>query len=202
VFQTRLGHAKADDGAVFPWPAAARERAAALLTEAPAGLRPRSLDPGATIEPLSLARAEAMGLSLHGSGAFGPGECDVFGRVAPQAIMARISDGAVQSVAATRRDVGDIASGGGKVGMAVVEHRLTYFDIPHAGDRFDVRTGLVSADPKLLRFAHWMFDPASGRPWARADAALVVFDLQARKSLALPDSVLAALRARVVEGLD
>lgn len=198
VFHTLLEHARAGDGQPFAWPRAAREHAGALAVELPAGLGPRSLTPGEPPGAASLARAESIGLVRYGAGAFTPQDCDAFGRVSAFQIMGRMGDGAAQAIAAARDAAGPVSPGGQPIGLAVVEYRLIYLDWPRAGDRFDVRSGLRVAEARRLGWTHWMLDPETGRPWAVAIGVLVPFDLDARKTLTLPDRALKALRRRVV----
>ena len=199
VFHTRLTHARAGDGQGFAWPRAVREHAADLAVEVPPGLGPRSLAIGEPPGEASLDRAEALGLIRYGAGAFMPQDCDAFGRVSAAQIMGRMGDGAAQAIANTRQAVGAVTPGGQPIGLAVVEYRLIYFDSPRAGDRFDVRSGLRVVEPRRLGWTHWMLDPETGRPWAIAIGVLVPFDLDARKTLTLPDAAQAILRAKVVK---
>lgn len=201
IFQTHAAHVTSGDTKPFPWPASARTKAQALTGTVPPALAPRSLTPGAPTAPKSLQALDALGLKLHGAGAFGPQDCDVFGRVRADRIMGRISDGAAHSIAAMREAVGDIASGGRPIGVAVVEYRLVYLDWPGAGDRYEMRSGVVFGRPRLIRWAHFLNDPATGRPWAKADSVLVPFDLETRKVVTLPDVALATLKTMAREGL-
>ncbi len=198
VFHTRLAHARATDAQAFPWPRAARSRAEKITVAVPPGLGPRSLALGEPTAEASLARAESLGLARYGAGAFMPQDCDAFGRVLAHQIMGRMGDGAAQAIAATREAVGPVSVGGEPVGLAVVEYRLIYFAWPGAGDRYDVRSGLRVAEPRRLGWNHWMLDPDTGRPWAVAVGVLVPFDLQARKTVTLPDEALAVLKSRLV----
>ena len=198
VFQTHLAHVRASDGQGFAWPRAARARAGDLVVEVPAGLGPRSLEPGEPPGVASLERAEAMGLIRYGAGAFTPQDCDAFGRVSATQIMGRMGDGAAQAIDSTREAVGRLTAGAQPIGLAVVEYRLVYFDWPRAGDRFDVRSGLRVVEPRRLGWTHWMLDPETGRPWAIAIGVLVPFDLEVRKTVTLPEKALEILRARVV----
>ena len=198
VFHTRLIHAKASDAQPFGWPRAAQERAAAVMVETPAGLGPRSLQPGEAAPQASEAQADRLGLVRYAAGAFGPHECDAFGRIGPAQIMGRMGDGAAQAIAATREAVGEAAPDSPPIGLAVVEYRLIYLDWPRVGDRFDVRSGLRLAEARKLGWTHWMLDPATGRPWAIAIGVLVPFDLDARKTITLPDEALAILQGRLV----
>lgn len=190
VFHTRLAHARAGDAQPFAWSRAALARAGALEVEVPAALAPRSLKPGPCRTDAGLERADALGLRRYGAGAFGAADCDVFGRVGAARIMGVLADGSAHEVAAIR------AAAGEQVGVAVVEYRLSYLDWPAAGDRYDIRSGLGSAEPRRLGMEHWVLDPASGRPWALAEAVLIPFDLEKRKALTLSEPALAALRAQ------
>ena len=201
VFQTRLVHAKATDAEPFPWSTAARDFAAALMVEIPAGLEARSLTPGEAGKAGSVTEADRMGLQRYGAGTFGGQECDVFGRVGAHHVMARISDGAAQAIADTRLAMAQATPGAPTIGVAVVEYRLAYLERPRAGDRYDMRSGLRFAQPRRLSWSHWLLDPSSGRPTAVADGVLVPFDLKARKTITLPDAALEALQAQVVKGL-
>ncbi|HEY5411390.1 MAG TPA: acyl-CoA thioesterase, partial [Caulobacteraceae bacterium] len=193
VIQTQVRHAAVTDGRRFAWPRSALARAESLRVRLPDGLGPRSLTPGAAVGEASLADAESAGLVRYGAGAFGPGHCDVFGRVAADQLMARLADGAAQGIGVTRAAAGD------SLGLAVVEYRIVYLDSPRAGDRFVVRAGLARADPRRLEWSYWMFDPDTGAPRACARSVLVPFDLEARKAMTLPGDAVARLRERVIQ---
>jgi len=197
VFHTRLAHVRARDCDAFPWSAAAARRAEALRVRTPEGLGPRSLELGRGRADAGLEAAGRLGLARHGLGAFGLKDCDVFGRVRASELMGRLGDASADPVAAVRAAVGE-GLGGARIGMAVVEYRLAYLAWPEAGDRYDLRTAWTGAEPRRLRFEHWILDPDSGRPWAVAEAVLVVFDLDLRKTVTLPEDALADLRRRVV----
>ena len=192
VFHTRLAHVRAPDAQAFAWSRSAIDRAKALMVEVPDGLSPRSLTPGKAPAAANLQRAEKLDMGRYGAGLFGPEDCDVFGRVRPGQIMARLADGSAHEVAGVRRVVGE------SVGVAVVEYRLNYLDWPSAGDRYDIRSGLRQAEPRRIQFENWVLDPESGRPWAIAEAVLIPFDLDARKALTLEGPALDALRGQAV----
>ena len=192
VFQTRVAHA-ARDGQVFAWPSAARERAESLRTEVPEGRGPRSLDPDRGRRNASLALADELGLARHGLGLVLPQHCDAFGRAQPSDLMGRFSDAGAVAAALVREATGR------HLGMAVVEYRLDYLAWPAAGDRCELRTAWTEVEPRRVRFEHWLLDPDTGRPWTVAEVVLVVFDLEARKAVPLPDDALAKLRANLVK---
>ena len=198
VIQTRLVHARAQDGQPFPWPRAALARAGALSIAIPPGLEARSLTPGDPPEAGTSAQADRLGLVRNGLGAFALQECDAFGRVGAAQVIGRMGDGAAHIIATTRDSIGAPASGDRPVGVAVVEYRLLYRTWPGPGDRYDMRSGFKSVEPRRLRLSHWLLDPESGQPWAEAHAVLVPFDLKRRKAVTLPQHALEALASRVV----
>ena len=102
VIQTRLAHVTAAGGRRFAWPSSARARAESLGVKIPDGLGPRSLEPGVRVAERMLAEADSAGLRPYGAGTFGPEDCDVFGRVAPHRLMARMHDGAGSGIAMMR----------------------------------------------------------------------------------------------------
>jgi acyl-CoA thioester hydrolase len=194
VIQTEVAHVSAADGRRFPWSQSARGRAESLRVSIPDGLGPRSLDPGVQLKRRTLAEAESAGLIRYGAGAYGPEDCDVFGRVAVDRLVARMIDGAAHGFEVIRGAVGD------SQGMAAVEYRIAYFDPPRAGDRYLVRAALVQAEPRRLGFCYWTFDAETGSPLAAARSVLVPFDLEARKAMTLPEKAVGRLKEVVIEG--
>ena len=195
-FQMLVSHATAREGRPFPWPAWARARAAALMIEAPEPARPRSVPLGAVETAAGLPRALELGLQRIGMGVVRPDECDPFGRISPGRIMRRLSDSAVHLFGALLAGVA-----GQRVGGAMLEYRFVYAAWPRMGDRFEIRSGVAGVEPKVARLVHWMLDPASGRPWAAAEAVLAAFDLEARKLIELTETDAASWRAAVRPGL-
>jgi acyl-CoA thioester hydrolase len=196
-FQTVVAHATARDGTPFPWPGRLRARAEALAVEVPpqAAARSIGLDPVET--RASLARADELGLKRTGLGVVRSGDCDVFGRMRPELMMARISD-AIPHFFDGERPGGSEAA---RVGGAALEYRLAHFAWPRAGDRVELRSGSAGGDARFRKLVHWLLDPATGRPWGAAEAIAVSFDLETRKIIALSDEALAAVNAEAIEGL-
>lgn len=182
VFQTLVVHATSREGRAFPWSERVRARAGALATTVPAGGEPRSI----SLEPVetraSLARADALGLACTARGVVLAEHCDPFGRLRTEGFMHRLSDAVVAQ--AWRP-----AEGG-----AALEYRLIHHAWPRAGDRLVMRSGIAGGDARFQRLVHWMLDPATGRPWAAAEAISVSLDLAARKIIALTDDQLAEVR--------
>lgn len=197
-FQTVAAHVTARDGRPFPWPDRVRVRAAALKVEVPENAAPKSIG----IEPVStqasLERADALGMKRTGLGVVRPADCDSFGRMRTEMLMARISDGIPHFFDGQRPGA---AEGGGRMGGAALEYRLIHHDWPRAGDRVELRSGLAGGDARFRRLVHWLLDPDTGRPWGSAEAIAASFDLQTRKIIALSEEELAALRSTEIEGL-
>ena len=192
IVQTRVAHVSSGEARPFPWPRSARARAESLRVELPAGLGARSLHPGARIPQRTLQEADSAGLVRYGAGAFGPQDCDVFGRVAAHQMMARLGDGAANGIALMRGAVGE------HVGFAVVEYRIVYFEPAHAGGRYAAGAGLTQAEPRRFGWSYWMFDADTSAPLAAARSVLVPLDLDARKAMTLQDDAVARLKEKLV----
>jgi acyl-CoA thioester hydrolase len=201
-FQTVVTHATAREGVAFPWSDRTRARAAALTMAVPEKARSRSvgLDPVETTG--SLARADELGLLRIGLGALSPQECDVFDRMRPELFIGRVSDGIGGLVGPLRAIVADHAPNRpARTGGAVLEYRLVQLDWPRAGERFELRSGLVGADARTMRMVHWMLDPESGKVWGTSEAVAITFDLDARKVVPIERAAREALMATAIEGL-
>jgi acyl-CoA thioester hydrolase len=124
-------------------------------------------------------------------------DVDSFGRMRPEIFIGRVADG----VPRLREVLGDRAETQAHVGGAVVEYRLVHLDWPRAGDRFEIRSGLVGISGNARRIVHWMLDPVSGRAWGSSEAIAVRLDLQARRMIPLDDDARALATAAIVPGL-
>lgn len=204
TFQTVVAHAAARDGAAFPWSERMRAAAKALMVAVPTYAAPRSLPLDPVMTGASLARAEALGLTRIGLGVVGARQCDAFGRMQVDEFMGRVSDG-IPRLLGRRPTVDEVvgaSSPTARIGGAAMEYRLIHHAWPRAGDRLEMRSGTAYSDGKIRRFAHWLLDPETGRPWGSAQAIAVNFDLDARKVVALGPEAAAAAAAQVIDGLD
>jgi acyl-CoA thioester hydrolase len=193
-FQMLVAHATAREGRAFPWPERTRARAEALRIELPEKAAPRSVALGPAVSEASLPRALELGLKRTGLGALRPQECDPFGRMRPEALMARLSECVTHIMFDLLKELGG-------AGAVVLEYRLLFLQWPRIGDRFEIRSGFSRAEPRLRHFVHWFLDPATGRPWAATEAAAAAFDVDQRKMIVLNDDELAAWTTRVTPGL-
>jgi acyl-CoA thioester hydrolase len=147
---------------------------------------------------ISLERAVALGLKRTALGAVRPADCDAFGRMRTELMMARISDGIPHLFDGTRPGAQE---NGARTGGAALEYRLIHLAWPRAGDRVELRSGSGGGDARFRRLIHWLLDPATGRPWGVAEAIAVSFDLETRKLITLSDAALAQANAGAVPGL-
>jgi acyl-CoA thioester hydrolase len=190
----KVTHVTPRDLRPFPWTRATRETAPPLTIAAPEFAAPRSVRVDPITTSASLAAADALGLERAATGAVMPADCDVFGRMTPDQMLARIyaSVGTLlrQSQDAVLQAEPDLK---GRLGGAAVEYRVVYHAWPGAGERVEMRSGHRELTPKMRRVIHWLLDPTSGQPWATAEMVSLFLDLKARRSLTLPDHALRAM---------
>ena len=197
-FNTVVTHVTSDEVRAFPWSARLRDRAKGLMVDIPPEAAARSirLDPVET--EASLERAIALGMQRTGLRVLGAGDCDAFGRMRPEIMMHRLSDGVPHVFVGQRPGQ---APGAARVGGAVLEYRLIHHAWPAAGDRMELRSGLAGGDRRIRRLVHWLLDPDSGRPWGSAEAIAISLDLEARKIISLSDDEVARTNAVAIPGL-
>lgn len=202
TFQTTVVHATPREGYVFPWSQAVRERAQALKVEIPDKAQARGLTLSPFAPTAGLDRADALNLTRIGLGGLLPSDCDVYGRMRAEQFIGRVSDGVGAFITPFRDVVVEHAEQKPqRMGGAVLEYRIAYLAWPCAGDRVEIRSGLVGTDARTLRVIHWMLDPATGEPWGTSEAVAITFDLDARKVVPISDAARAALSEHEVEGL-
>ena len=80
------------------------------------------------------------------------------------------------------------------IGMAALEQHLTYKRELLPGDVVEVRTRVVEAREKTLRFVHEMINRETADVAAVCELVTVCLDGKARKAVALPDGVAAKAR--------
>lgn len=196
-FQTVVAHVTARDARPFPWPERIRTRLEALRMAVPENAAPKSISMDPVESRASLLRADELGLRRTALGAVRSVDCDAFGRMRTELMMARISDGIPHFFQGRRPGAGDER----KIGGAALEYRLLHLDWPRAGDRVELRSGSAGGDARFRRLVHWLVDPDTGRAWGSAEAIAVSFDLETRKIVSLSDEELARVEANAVSGL-
>ena len=198
----KVAHVTPRDMRPFPWTRATRERIPALMIEQPdfAKSRSVSLDPVTTMA--SLEAADRLGMAIGASGAVTPQTSDVFGRMLPDQMLARVyaTVGHIlrRSQAALIEGDPDLEA---RLGGAAVEYRAVYHAWPGPGDRLQMRSAHKELTPKYRRVIHWLLDPQSGRPWASAEMVSLFLDLKARRSLTLPEQSIQAMGIQPIASL-
>jgi acyl-CoA thioester hydrolase len=202
TFQTVVSHVTPREARPFPWPQRARERAEGLQMAVPDKAQARSI----SLEPFetaaSLGKADDLGLPRIGLGAISPTECDVFGRMRTELFIGRVSDGIGALVKGLRDVVSSHApSKPARVGGAVLEYRLVQLNWPRAGERFELRSGLMGADSRTMKLVHWMINPDTGEVWGTSEAVAITFDLDARKVVPIEPAAHVLLMQQAKVGL-
>lgn len=193
---TRMVHISAQEGRPFAWSSRTRAAARALAETTPELARPKGLDPAPVTITATKSRAEALGLTVISRGVVQPREADIFGRLRPDAVVGRCSDGLPHLFA---RVIDDDAKP--RVGRVLLEARLIYPRPARIGAHFELYAGVSEIAAKVERFGVWMVDPASGEPFAAGQLLGASFDLTARKLAPLPQTQLAALEPWLIPDL-
>jgi acyl-CoA thioester hydrolase len=175
-FLTRVAHVSVRESRVFAWSARTRAAAAPLSVHAPTFARPDGLSGDPAQPTASQERAEALGLPVTGRGVVQPHECDVFGRLRPDAVMGRCAEAAAQLI-----DFAPRTPKSGRAGPALTEARILYLRVAAAGARVELRSAAAASPGGLQRVTHWLLDPAGGGAWASA-RVLGAFDLDAARA--------------------
>ncbi|MCW5724749.1 MAG: thioesterase family protein [Maricaulaceae bacterium] len=201
TFRIRLDHAEPVSGRPFAWPARFADHLKALTVDSPAEAAPRGLTEDDPETEISLARAEALGLTEIGRGRFSVQDCDVFGRMNPELLLGKVSDSVIHFQSAFPEEFGGHSGAGPEVAGALVECRQIVRRWPRAGDGFVIRSGLNGADEKVRKLVHWVLDPETGAPWWSTQGVALMMDLNARRLAPTAPETLALLRKAVVPGL-
>jgi acyl-CoA thioester hydrolase len=85
------------------------------------------------------------------------------------------------------------------IGSAALDYTIDYYRPLRVGDAYYARTGMLELREKTWRFFHFMLDSNTHQPVARAEIVAVLFDLKARKSIAMPEMVRNAFAKRLVQ---
>ena len=178
-------------------PGGAVDRARALITEVPEHGAPRGLDLHEPRPAPTLAEAEQGGMKATWRGPVMPGQGDAHGYLATHAHMGIVSDAVPNLLVHLARE--DRSQG--RVGGAALEYRFVYRQPARVDDLLTLYSGICSVGTKAYQFGHWLFDVPSGEVIATAEAVAVMFDLDARKAIVIPDERRAILEAHIVPGL-
>jgi acyl-CoA thioesterase FadM len=87
--------------------------------------------------------------------------------------------------------------GGGSMGFATMETRSTWARWPRIGDRVQSFAAPLMVQPKWMLTGHWSFDVDRGDLLVVFTVVNLAFDLQARRSMVMPDDVRQRIEGRV-----
>lgn len=202
TFRTRLAPLSATDERQPPWPAQAQARADTLMIETPVEARERGVSPRPDRLAADLDRALRLRLTPGARGAVTAADCDASGQMRYDIVMARITDAMPHLDppirAAAARDRPGMPD---TIGGASIEFRLAYIARPPAGSPLVLYSGLAASGSKVHNLVHWLLDPRTGHAYASAEMVMVMFDLEARKAIAIGPEGQKTLGALVVPGL-
>ena len=88
-------------------------------------------------------------------------------------------------------------AGGGSMGFATMETRSSWVRWPRVGDRVQSYAAPLVVQAKWMLTGHWSFDVDRGDLLVAFTVVNLAFDLQARRSMAMPDAVRQRIEARV-----
>lgn len=125
-------------------------------------------------------------------------ECDQYGHMNVQFYTGRVSDAAASAMLAA--GFGHEAFTRHKLGIVAVNAEMKYLSELHAGDLIRLESGVTSAEGKKIRFHHRLFNAESGALCMTADVLGLCFDLEQRKSVALPADIAKGFQAIRVDG--
>jgi len=182
---SHLLHATPKRGRAFCWPARALAAAENLSVTVPEFAAPRNF---AQDEPIDPTLAWSQSLTRIGLAPVAARDCDVFGYMTPDGVLARVSDGMNQLTAPLYAEIA-AAEPERRLGTAALEYRIDHLGRPRAGDLVDVRSRVTALAEKVILLEHWLCDPVERRVWARAKGVCANFDLDTRRAAPIPEAV-------------
>lgn len=170
-----------------PWPDHVRANAERMRVALPQEAEARSLPREAVERDVSLARADAEGMTETNRSVVNTWECDTNGHMNARFFMARFSD--AQGHMWAHAGLGRHEQAARGLATATVEMRLTYLREIRAGETLFVRTAILKTEGKTLRYRHWLFSGDTGEPACAAEGAALLFDRSTRKAVPLPEPI-------------
>jgi len=116
--------------------------------------------------------------------------------MATRFFMARFSEAAGNMLAGGDLTADQMRQQG--LGSAALDYAIDYFRPLTVGDAYYTRTGILELREKTWRFCHFLLDSNTHQPLARAEVVAVLFDLNARKSIIMPERVRTAFSKRLI----
>lgn len=189
AFETRLRWVAQDRTDRLPWPDDVLS-----LARAHAGALPDMALPQPMAAVLPPEQPDFDRLLLTYRGSVEAWECGPDGLAPPRAQIARFNDAITHLFRAMKIDRAELFASG--LGSAALDYDINYHRPLRSGKAVDVRSGLLTVGDKVFHLVHHVLDSASGEPLTTIIVAALFFDLAARKSVVIPESV-----RREAEGL-
>lgn len=187
TFETQLRWAELDSGELLPCPDEVRLAASAVwIAQAPP---PR---PAAHAHPTDHGSDHLL-LTYRGS--VESWECDARGMAPPRAHIARFAECVNHLFLAMGVSKSDMRER--RLGSAALDYDIDYRRPMRVGQAVEVRSGVLAAGEKVFHFFHRLIDSASGEVLTSIVVAALFFDLDARKSVPIPDAVRSAAQLLV-----
>ncbi len=125
-------------------------------------------------------------------------ECDQYGHLNVQFYVGRISDAVASLLHAG--GMGRVALEQRRLGIVAVNQNIDYLRELRAGTVVRMESAIRQVEGRKLVLHHRLFDAESGELAMRADVLGLCFDLEARKSVPLPDDLHAGFSALLMDG--
>ena len=158
---------------------------------------PRGVPGISSLPCLQLDDQTAENLIPIYQGVVHPEHCDETGLMRQQHIMGRFSDGAAHLWQHVGFDRDTMLKA--RRGTVVLEMRLDRLTDVRAGTVLVAKSAMVKVMGRVLRFAHFLFDASTGALVATGEAAAVMLDLDARKTVAFSDEESAKLAPYIMK---
>ncbi len=158
---------------------------------------PRGVPGSSSLPQLQLGDSAADNLIPIYQGLVHPEHCDETGLMRQQFIMGRFSDGAAHLWQQVGFDRDTMLKA--RRGTVVLEMRVDRLADVRAGTALVGKSAMVEAMGRVLRFAHFLFDAGTGTLVATGEAAAVMLDLDARKTVPFSDEESAKLSSYLMK---
>ncbi len=158
---------------------------------------PRGVPGVSSLPRLRLDDDATAGLIPIYQGLVHPEHCDETGLMRQQHIMGRFSDGAAHLWQQVGFDRDTMLKA--RRGTVVLEMRVDRLADVRAGTALVGKSAMVEVMGRVLRFAHFLFDASTGVLVATGEAAAVMLDLDARKTVPFSDEESAKLSAHLIK---
>lgn len=154
---------------------------------------PRSFEAAPATTAPGAEQLLAAGGVVTFRGAIHPRHCDAGGEALDQTYISAFTDGASHAWEAGGIETRWLGENG--YGRVALEMKLSRINSLRQGDLVHMVSCCARVERKAFSFRHHLFETQSGRLAAIGDATGIVMDLATRKSVILPERIVASLKA-------